>query len=461
MKSYARSRRTFLKAVGVSAAALPFYHLLERSAVGAPAGPKNFIGVYVPHGMPHPLWTMQPGDTETNFDLTFADCPLSPFDDAATYGESFKDKLLLIDGIDLSVGVNGGVAGHDASPVLFTGTARPNGPSMDQYLAHELGLGASNPFGSLAVGVDVEWALYPLSRGPTGAPIEPIVNPADLFDTVFAKLIVGDDPEAKKRAETELRRGKSVIDMINADIASLKPKLHPEEQRKLDQHLTSVREIEKRLEGFAGGATCTKPERPSQTLFHHWESGNYAGPEDEYFNGLAEMQIDLIAQAIACDLTRFATIYLPHRLKSDHHGVVHAYTNRLAAYNDATFAPLAEVNRWNYAQCARLMQKLSEYGVLDDTLLYITSDMGDPSEHNSRYVPTILAGGAGGAFRMGRRIRVGADCDVNAKACYNDERVPNNKVLVSIAQAFGGEVDSFGYDPNFPEVTQGSLDGLV
>jgi hypothetical protein len=332
---------------------------------------------------------------------------------------------------------------------------------MDQYLAHELGLGAATPFGSLAVGVDVEWALYPISVGATGSPIEPIVNPATLYDTVFANLVVGDDPDAQANADREYRRGKSVIDMINKDIASLKPKLHPQEQEKLDQHLTAVREIEKRLEGFASGSTCVKPDRPSETLYQHWESGSYSGPEDEYFNGLAELQVDLMAQALACDLTRFGSIYLPHRLKSDHHGVVHAYANRYAAYDTNTFAPLAEVNRWNYAQCARLMQKLSEGGVLDETLIYITSDVGDPSEHNSNYVPTVLAGGAGGCFRMGRRLRVGADCPSDAQACYNEDRVPHNRVLTSIAQAFGAEVDGFGYDPNFPEDTQGTLDGLV
>ncbi len=464
MKSstYQRSRRSFLKAVGASTVSLPLISMLERSAIGAPGdGPLRFIGVFVPHGMPHPLWTMQPDDTETDFDITFTDCPLAPFDDPETYGQSFKDRILLIDGIDLTVGVNGGRTGHEASPVIFTGAAEPIGPSMDQYLAHELGLGEETTFGSLAVGVDVEWSLYPISVGLTGSPIEPMVNPAEFFDTVFANLVAEGDADAVAEAERARARGQSVIDMVRADLNSLRTRLHSQEQQKLDQHLNSVREIEKRLDAFASESTCTKPERPGVTLYQHWESGSFDGTEDEYFGGLADLQVDLLAQAMACDLTRFATLYLPHRRKSDHHGVVHAYTNRYGAFDPDTFPPLAEANRFNYAQCARLMQRLEEYGVLDDTLMYITSDVGDPSEHNSRYVPTVLAGGAGGKFRMGRRIRVGTECPRDEPACYLEERIPHNRILVSIAQAFGAEIDRFGYDPDFPEVTQGNLEGLT
>jgi hypothetical protein len=463
LSSFARDRRSFLRAVGAGALGLPFFRLLERSAIGqVDGGPRRFVGVYCPHGMAHPLWTMRETDTETEFDLRFPDCPLAPFDDAATYGKSFKDKLLLIDGVDLTVGVNGGVTGHDAGSVILTGAARPASSSLDQFLAVEQGLGTETLFTSLTIGVDVEWAIWSLSVGPTGAPIAPITDPKQLYDLVFANLVVGDDSQAQAEFERRRRRGQSVIDFIKAELDTLKPKLHTREQEKLDAHLTSVRELERRLEGFTDtGPSCTKPDAPSVTLYRHWESSQYAGPEDEYFGGLADLQVDLLAQALACDLTRFATLYLQHRLKGDHHSVVHAYSNRVGVYDPATFAPLAEANAWNYRQVARLLQRLDEHSILDDTIVFASSDVGDPSEHNSRYVPVLLAGGAGGKWRMGRRLRVGAPCEQSAQACFTTERVPHNRLLVSICNAFGVEVDSFGYSAESPDATRGELDGLT
>lgn len=462
-QSFLRDRRAFLKAVGAVGLSLPFLPLIERSAVGQDgSGPKRFVGVYCPHGMAHPLWTMQETDTETSFDLRFPNCPLAPFDDSETYGRSFKDKLIVIDGIDLTVGVNGGVVGHDAGSVILTGAARPTTSSLDQFLAVERGLGSDTRYSSLTVGVDVEWAIWSLSIGATGVPIAPITNPAQLYDMVFASLGVGEDADALAQAELMRRRGQSVIDFLNAELATLKPRLHPREQRKIDAHLTSVREVERQLASFAAdGPKCVKPDAPSVGLYRHWESSQYAGAEDEYFGGLANLQVELLAQAIACDLTRFATLYLPHRLKADHHGVVHAYANRVGVFDPATFAPLAAANEWNYRQVARLLQRLDEAGIIDDTIVFVTSDVGDPSEHNSRYIPAVLAGGAGGTWRMGRRLRVGAACASSDQACFTVERVPHNRILVSICQAFGVEQEAFGYSSETPDATRGTLDGLV
>lgn len=462
-QSFLRDRRAFLKAVGGAGMALPFLPLLERSAIGQDgSGPQRFVGVYCPHGMAHPLWTMQEGDTETNFDLRFPNCPLAPFDDSETYGRSFKDKMIFIDGVDLTVGVNGGVVGHDAGSVILTGAARPTTSSLDQFLAVERGLGTGTRYSSLTVGVDVEWAIWSLSIGPTGVPIAPITSPSQLYDMVFASLVMGEEPEALAKAERLRRRGQSVIDFLDAELATLKPRLHPREQRKIDAHLTSVRDVERQLASFtASGPKCVQPDVPSVGLYRHWESSQYAGTEDEYFGGLATLQVELLAQALACDLTRFATLYLPHRLKADHHGVVHAYANRVGVLDPATFAPLAAANEWNYRQVALLLQRLDEAGIIDDSVVFVTSDVGDPSEHNSRYVPAVLAGGAGGKWRMGRRIRVGATCSAKDSACFTVERIPHNRILVSICQAFGVDLDAFGYSAETPDATRGALSELV
>ena len=120
------TRRSFLRAVGAGATALPFYGLLEDSVAQA-AGetiPLKFAGIYHPHGVAAELFVMQSGDSESSFSLTYSNggsqCSLQPFDDAATYGKSFKDRLLVIDGLDLAYD------GHDAVGAILTGS-RING----------------------------------------------------------------------------------------------------------------------------------------------------------------------------------------------------------------------------------------------------------------------------------------------------------------------------------------------
>jgi hypothetical protein len=110
------------------------------------------------------------------------------------------------------------------------------------------------------------------------------------------------------------------------------------------------------------------------------------------------------------------------------------------------------------------MQRLDELGVLDSTLIYAASDMGNPNLHSTRNVPTLLAGGANGKFRMGRRIKLPLDCPPNDSWCAEDSAdftgVPNNRSLVSIAQAFGVPIESFGTQTN-PAFTTGALSELV
>ncbi len=108
------------------------------------------------------------------------------------------------------------------------------------------------------------------------------------------------------------------------------------------------------------------------------------------------------------------------------------------------------------------MQKLDELGVLDSTIIYISSDMGNPALHSTRNVPTVIAGGANGAFRMGRRLKVAADCPAASPWCAeNDavfEGVTNNHILVSIANVLGVDINEFGQQPDMKHKT-GALAG--
>lgn len=477
-KRAAFERRTFLRALGSSLVALPFVEVLADSvAHAADDQPLKFIGVYHPHGVAAEYWAMRAGDTETDFDLTYQDCSLAPFDDPDTFGKSYKDKILVLEGVDLLSSANG----HDTAATILTGSrvsGKPANISLDQYLAVTLGMGSSTRIASaaLAVGVDGSEPGTTLSYGEGGEPLSKIIDPIKAFELFFAGFVVGDDPAAIAEAARQRALGKSVIDFVNSDIGRLRSRVGPREQQKLDQHLTSLRELEKQ---FTEATTaCVVPTPPDPSTFPSLKAYNGGEP---YYDVITNAMVDILAQAMACDITRFATLFLndlsysgnPLGLPADNHGgVAHTYDaselgndgRPTGPGNPATWLPLAQINRYNYSKIARLMQKLDEFGALDSTLIYASSDMGNPAWHSTRNVPTLLAGGAGGKFRMGRRLKLQADCPVSDPWCSFDSASfvasPNNRLLVSIAQAFGAEVDSFGTQSD-PALTRGTLTGLT
>ncbi len=481
------ARRSFLKAVGAGAASLPFYRLLEDSFAKA-AGetlPLRFIGIYHPHGVAAELYAMRTGDTESNFNITYsannAQCSLQPFDDAATYGASYKSKLLAIEGVDLMSNANG----HDSAGTILTGSVieggKPKNSSLDQYLAVERKLGASTRVTSLALGVgtDSTQAGMTLSYGPGGAPLPKIIDPQIAWDTLFKGYTAGADPTMQAAEMRRRALGRSVVDFVRSDVNRLYPRLAAAEQQKLQQHLDSIRDLEKQFADPTGapmGAGCLAPARPTNPPALKQYNGG-----EPYFDAITNTFIDLIAQAFACDITRFITFFMadlsyasnPLMLPADNHsGIAHTYNGSSLGSDGhpntpgdpASWAPLAKFNRYSYGKVARLMQKLEAAGVLDNVLIYASSDMGNPSLHSTRNVPTVLAGGANAKFRMGRRLKMAADCTTNLWCAPTDAEFKastNNHLLVSIAQAFGlTDVNSFGTQPKSAWTT-GALSGLV
>jgi Protein of unknown function (DUF1552) len=478
------SRRAFLRAMGAGFAALPFSRLLENSVAQAAgeALPLKFVTIYHPHGLSAEYWAMRSGDTETSFDFGYENCSLKPFDDAATYGKSFKDRVMVIEGIDHLSNANG----HDSAGTILTGSrieggTKPQNISLDQYLAVTKGLGSGTRVTSLSLGVGIDGtaAGQTLSFGEGGVALPKIIDPAKAFDLLFDGVVIGnEDPAAAADAERKRKRSQSVIDYTKWDIKRLRARLAPPEQQKLDQHLTSLSELEKQLGGgVGGGLSCKLPARPDSSKFPKLQMYNGGEP---YFDAITDAHIDVLAQALACDLTRFATLYMndlsyadnPLGLPADNHGsIAHTYNpspvgnnGRPGAGDPASWVPLAKLNRYSYSKVARLMQRLDELGALDSTLIYVTSDMGNPSLHSTRNVPTVLAGGAGGKFRMGRRLKLKVDCPTDTPWCAENDKVftpvPNSKLLVSIAQAFGVDINEFGTQPD-PALTTGALSELV
>jgi hypothetical protein len=476
-KHLSKTRRSFLKAIGAGFAAFPLLDMLGDSVAQA-AGeelPLKFIGVYHPHGFAAEHWVMRSTDTETNFDLTFQNSSLQPFDDAATYGKSFKDKILLIEGMELLSNANG----HDTAGTILTGSrisnTKPQNSSLDQFLAVEKGLGSSTRLASvsLAVGVDETASGFTLSYGQGGSPLPKIIDPVKAFDLLFAGFVPSGDPDAEAKAARQRAQGKSIIDFINGDVGRLRTRVAPREQQKLDQHLTAIRELEKRFGDPSQGPACTPPGKPAALPAVKMYNGG-----EPHFDKITDLMVALLAQAMACDIVRFATLFMNDLsydgnllgLPKDNHGsVAHTYNASPVGHDGqpsgdgdpATWLPLAKFNKYSYSKVAKLMQTLDGVGMLDSSLIYASSDMGNPALHSTRNVPTLIAGGTNGKFRMGRRLKMAADCPQNSPWCTPDtaefKAAPNNKLLISIAQAFGQEVETFGSQPD-PKLTTGALE---
>jgi hypothetical protein len=503
-----RARRSFLKAVGVGATALPFYRLLEDSfaqAAGDPL-PLKLITISAPHGISAEYWnlrgpngpaimaeglSLQGTDTETSFNIAYPNCSLQPFDDAATYGKSFKDRLLTIEGLDLAAD------GHDAVAAILTGSPLNNGTpansSLDQFLAVEKGLGASTRRSNivLCVGDNGIHAGSTLSYSAGGTGVGKIISPYDAFDFLFGGFVPSGDAAGQAAAKRRSALGQSVIDYVRADVTRLRTRLASVEQQKMDQHLASLRDLEKSFgTTMSSGGSCTVPTRPAAGAFPK-EIGQllrFNGGEPT-FDAVTTFFVDLLAQGFACDITRFATLVmndLPWDSKNNaqmdslglglpselHNLVAHTYQSpgydwqgKLAGKGDqATWLPLAKYNKYVYGKVARLMQKLDALGALDNVLIYVTSEMGNPALHSSASVPTVLAGGKNVPFRFGRRLRITPDCSPPNDSCMvRDVKFAsgaNNHLLVSIAQAFGVQVNSFGKGAD-PAFTTGPLAGLT
>lgn len=509
------TRRSFLRAVGVAATALPFYRLLEDSVARA-AGetlPLKLLTVSHPHGIASEYFGMRRpsspsitvgglsltgNDSETSFDIAYPNCSLQPFDDPATYGNSYKDRLLTIEGLDLASD------GHDAVASILTGSTLDGGlpanSSLDQYLAVEKGLGMATLKSNvvLSVGEQDITPSHTLSYSQGGVGVGKICSPFQAFDYLFGGFAPAGDARAQAALQRKNALGQSVIDYVREDCNRLRARLAPVEQQKMDQHLGAIRDLEKTF-GSMSNAACGMIKRPTAADFpvDMTHLVKFEGGEPT-FDAVTTFFVDLLAQAFACDVTRFGTLVLndlpwdsasnaptdslglglPADLHNDvaHRYIAHGFDSQgnAGSIGDATtWLPLAKYNKYVYGKVARLLQKLDAAGGLDSALVYVTSEMGNPNLHSSASVPSVLIGGKSVPFSFGRRLQLSTDALTAAAAagCAPPNAAcrargaeyagrANNHLLVSIAQAFGVETDSFGSSAD-PTFTTGGLSGLA
>jgi hypothetical protein len=434
--------------------------------------PKRFFGYFTAHG-----WDMRRIMPETTGKLVGLPPTLAPLEALGV-----APKVTLVTGLrrDFLHRPDNGhmyptaafLTGREASET----TLNVGGPSLDQVIAKKLA-GCALKRDSIQLGNrtatpggDANVATYQstmswLHDGSLSTPLPSITDAKKLFELLFG----GEDPEAteaeiKKRLAYET----SVIDYAKGDVDRLAKRLSRTDNARLDEYLTGLRELEKRL--AAPALSCEAPAPPpSFDPTVSWQGID----ADEAFLANHEALLDLAVLAFRCDATRVITFmqapsqgsikYQFLDVNEDHHWLSHNGSLRDEAGNytnpDAQ-AQLARLETWQIEQFGRIVQRLQAatdedgQSIYDSTLAYLSSESGDGNGHSQRNVPVLLAGGAGG-FKMGQHVyyrRPGCgepnappDCTWFA---YEGDR-PMNRLFVSMLEAFG-ITGGFGADGDKP-----------
>ncbi len=334
-----------------------------------------------------------------------------------------RSQMTVFRGLDH--GVKGGhFAVHSFLSGVLNSEAqnRPDGNvTIDQYLADEIGFETRFPSltvgseGGIHGGCQIAWTK-------SGVRVPPVTNPAELFEKLFGN----DSKERQARRIQENQVQASILDSVMDEAKSLSKRVNKEDKDKLDEYLTSVRDVEKRLELRQRWVSQPKPKAPFGKPANH--------------NAVEDLPIlyELIALALQTDSTRIATLeiggdFMPQHLgiKKDWHGLSHHG-------NDAeAIASLITLEKYQIEHLGKFITRLSkmndgERTLLDSTTVLFGSGMGDGNSHKNSDLPIILAGGGykHGEFREVPREGI--------------NKVPLCNLFVDIAQKMGVETDSFG-----------------
>jgi hypothetical protein len=447
MRSRRIDRRVFLRAASGLAVALPLLPSLR--ARGQEAAPiRRFITMYTPNGQIHDGWWPKsaPGEPMT---LNEAHTPLA----------SHLDRLTLLRNVDLK-SAGGGPGGPHQRGIgtLFTGqylqegdfvdgcgshAGWADGISLDQAIAAEVGL--DTPYSSLELGVratenDVQGRI---SYAGPGAPLPPMLQPLDIYTRIF-KDLVAPDQTGGMPADQMLAERRSVLDAVGAQIGELSKQISNEDKSRLDAHLELVRDVERRLGEVP--LSCKRPDVPA-TLDPTSETD---------MPKIAELEIDLLSIAFACDLARVASFEISTGLNRIRYpwlnsmGEGHPLSHTSPTDVDARTQLVARA-KWHSSLVARLYDNLAtivegDGTIADNTLLVWCSEVSEGNVHSHINMPFLVMGG-GWHFETGRYV----DCAGSTGSASHLD------LLVTLQNAMGLEATTFGR----PEYCDGPLKALI
>jgi len=427
------SRRQFLRQLGVSAGAAPFLSGLPgigTAFAGENGGPKKrLVIMFSPNGtIPGAFWPDQKG---AEFQCKRILEPLA----------AYRDRMTVLNGVSNRVGGDGdrhmrGMSCLLTGTELFPGNIQGGGSSpagwasgisIDQELKNHFQSDESTAtrFGSLEFGVAVPNRADPWTRmsysGPN-EPVAPIDDPRRMMQKLYGQM---EDKESLV----------SIVDDVREDLKKVSSKLGSEDRALLDKHMSLVQDLEKEL---------TRQE-DSDELDHPMPE---VDPTIELVNDntprLSRIQIDLMVNALANDMSRIATLqYMRsvgqarmHWLGIDegHHGLSHEPDK-----NEEAVEKLTKINEWFCGELAYLVKRLDETpepgadgSMLDHTLVVWLNELGKGNNHTLDDIPFVLVGGEKATgFDMGRHLQV-------------EKKTPHNRLWLAIAHAMGHEIDTFG-----------------
>lgn len=366
------------------------------------------------------------------------DFPLSPILEPLA---RHREQLTVVSGMKVLTGnpiahwsgVSGMLCG---APLLVRGDEhRFRAPTIDQQIAQTIG--GNTRFRSLETGN--EHAVEPVSQAGIDAPVPYESNPARLFERLFGGGFTAPGEEPIRDPKLALRR--SVLDAVRGDANRLKMRLGAHDKARLDQHLTGIRELERRIALLEANppdlAACVRPPAPPAAV-----PDIDGRPQLDVTNRLI---CDLVAMAMACDQTRVIShvasnplshILYPgapmghHRLTHDEQGdqpqvraIIMRLMDTLAYFLDA----LSAVEE-------------GDGTLLDHTVILGTTDCAYGQTHSVEDFPILLAGSACGAIKTGLHYR-----STSAESVSH--------VGLSLLRAMGVQAASFGLDDGL--VTEG------
>jgi hypothetical protein len=420
------TRRQFLRDLGISAAALPLVMSLPSLGFAQSVARKQrLLVMFSPNGtLPNKFW---PDEVGEEFTLKEIVEPLAPFKDRLLFLKGLSNKVrgdgdghmrgmsCLLTGIEL---FPGNIQGGSDTPAGWA-----SGPSIDQEIKAFLQSNEATRtrFGSLELGVAVPDRADPWTRmvyaGPN-KPVAPTDDPYQVFERMYGRV---EDRESLK----------SVLDDVTQDLRKVRKSLSTEDCRLLEEHETFVREMERELQA------------------DNQQELTYAAPdlqpgvknENDNMPKLSRMQIDLLVSALANDMARLGSLQFTNSVgnarmrwlgvEEGHHTLSHD-----PDLNAESQEKLTKINRWFCEQLLYLVQKLADTPepggdgtLLDNTTIVWTNELGKGNSHTLNDIPFLLVGNGLG-FRMGRSL--------------NFKRTAHNRLLISLAHAFGHHIETFG-----------------
>lgn len=421
-------RRTFLKGAGVTMA-LPWLESIPvwGGPAAAEAPPKRFAALFMANGVNYKHWWAK--DEGAGMELGKCLLPLEPI----------KAKTNVISGLfnknSTEVGIHPGQTGNILSGVsLQRGSVLKGGITMDQVLAQQIG--QDNVQSSLVLGCEQPVTGYHetnfsmvysshISWRERTAPVPMEVYPSLAFDSLF-------DNRGSRRTQ-------SILDRVKEHASHLNGKLSRDDQARLDEYLTSVRDVEKRAERLRdlkqnADENAKDRGRPLITM----KRPDNGMPED--IREHMRLMCDIIALAFQTDKTRVATLLLCRDIS----GLVYPFLNVGNSHHAASHYDEGEeyerITTFYCSQFAYLAGKLDamtegESTVLDNSCLMFINNLWSGKSHDSSKVPVILAGGLGGSLETGRSLNYEDKGDENRRLC---------SLYLSIMDRMGAKLERFG-----------------